>query len=88
CGGRVSVARTAASQILMALAAGRNPRRSLGSLTRSTCAGARVAGYSVASTVGTAVGARGRCSPGRRRFTPRLDRGREGDPKRVASGEL
>ncbi|CAL9202276.1 unnamed protein product, partial [Musa hybrid cultivar] len=38
------MARTATSQILTAFAAGRNPRRSLGSLTRSTCAGARVVG--------------------------------------------
>ncbi|CAL9138383.1 unnamed protein product, partial [Musa acuminata var. zebrina] len=38
------MARTATSQILTALAAGRNPRRSLGSLTRSTCSGARVVG--------------------------------------------
>lgn len=44
CGVRVSMARTATSQILMALAAGRNPRRSHRYLTRSTCAGARVVG--------------------------------------------
>lgn len=44
CGVRVWMARTATSQILTALAAGRNPRRSLGSLTRSTCSGARVVG--------------------------------------------